>query len=65
MTCYVHSRGRVFEAVGGAIMAGLDVCIRISCAAYSMCLTERGMEGCQPGQTGRKIDVCARGEKHK
>jgi len=33
-------------------------------AAYSG-LAERISEGCDPGQTGRKIDVCARGEKHK
>lgn len=46
VTCYTsYSRGRVFEAVGGAIMAGLDVCIRITYAAYSVCLTERGISG--------------------
>lgn len=28
-------------------------------------LAERVSEGCELGQTGRKIDVCARGEKHK
>lgn len=42
-------------------MAGLDVCIRIVLPTPAW----RGTEGCEPGQTGRKIDVCARGEKHK
>lgn len=47
-------------------MAGLDVCIRITCAAYSVCLTERGMSGGRAGSNGsQEIDVCARGEKHK
>lgn len=38
-------------------MAGLDVCIRIALPTPASAERERLPEGCEPGQTGRKIDA--------